>query len=140
MNRYRLFYYWTDRKTGGCEKVSMDLNAFTAADAIVQAELQIKNTRHVEMDRYYHGIMLVEPIPAHPEAPALPLQDQPINKDHATVARLLAGKIIRWELLCGGPKGELCYGGLRYGTDVDEYGVPRLTDALRAAIAKAEGR
>lgn len=54
--------------------------------------------------------------------------------DHATVARLLCSKVMRWE----GQTNELCFDGLRYSTSLDESGVPQLTNHLRAAIAAAE--
>ena len=58
--------------------------------------------------------------------------------DHALVARLLASGVLRWidSGLC------LYFDGLHqscYGTTLDEFGVPILTDELRRDIAKVEG-
>ena len=60
--------------------------------------------------------------------------------NHALIARLLSTRQMRWELLCGGPDGELCFDGLRHYTEPDEFGVPKLTEYLRERIAKAGGR
>lgn len=60
--------------------------------------------------------------------------------DHAMLAAVLASGKARWEPLPGScDSGEVCFGGIRYHTRLDEFGVPAMTDALRAAIAKAEG-
>jgi hypothetical protein len=60
--------------------------------------------------------------------------------DHAVYARAITSGAIRWEWFTGSQTaGELCCDGLRYATELDEFGVPRLEDHTRAAIAKAEG-
>lgn len=60
--------------------------------------------------------------------------------DHAMVLRMIARGVLRWEpFRAGGDAGELVFAGLRHSTQLDEFGCPILTDALRAAIAKAEG-
>ena len=56
--------------------------------------------------------------------------------DHALVARLLCSGMARWERATR----EFCFNGLRYATELDEFGVPIIHDVLRAVIAKAEGR
>lgn len=61
--------------------------------------------------------------------------------DHAMVLRAIARGVLRWETFSsGGDCGELCFAGMRYSTRLDEFGCPRLTEALRSAIAKAMGR
>jgi hypothetical protein len=63
--------------------------------------------------------------------------DAPSN-DHTLIASLLVRKILRWE-----PETfELCFHGLRYGTTLDEFWIPVLTEHLRRQIVrlqKAEG-
>lgn len=58
--------------------------------------------------------------------------------DHAMFGRAITSLGARWQNWnerCG----EFCIGGLRYATDIDEFGVPVLNASIRAAIAKAEG-
>lgn len=59
--------------------------------------------------------------------------------DHADFGRAITTLGARWEPLSS-RTGEFCIGGLRYATDLDEFGVPVLHAGIRAAIAKAEGR
>jgi len=60
--------------------------------------------------------------------------------DHATVAAALATGTVRWELFTGDNiRGEICVGGLRYATHLDEWGVPVLSENTRTALAKAKG-
>lgn len=62
-----------------------------------------------------------------------------LAKDHALVARLLASGKMRWGALSDDlQKGNLWLKGVPYQTELDEFGVPRLTEALRAAIAREE--
>lgn len=56
--------------------------------------------------------------------------------DHARIASLFAADKMRWE----SRTRELCFAGLRHATELDEFGVPKLTDHLRALISRAEGR
>ncbi len=59
--------------------------------------------------------------------------------DHAIIARLLTQGKARWEPFPGHDiGGELCFNGLRYTTELDEFGIPGLHQVLRAAIARAE--
>ena len=58
--------------------------------------------------------------------------------DHAMFGHAIASLGARWEAL-DDKSGEFCIGGIRYATDVDKFGVPVLTSAIRAAIAEAEG-
>lgn len=60
--------------------------------------------------------------------------------DHSLFgAAVCAGKA-RWEAWSGSDcRGEVCVGGMRYATNLDEFGMPVLYDAIRAAIAKARG-
>jgi len=76
MHTYRLFYYWTERDTGGAHEVFVDVKAFTAADAVFQAELRINkesareyvrsgdgwNKGEWQIDRYYDGIRRIVPL------------------------------------------------------------------------------
>lgn len=58
--------------------------------------------------------------------------------DHATALRLIISGKARWEPW-DDVRGEFCIGGLRYSTELDEFGCPVVTDHVRAVIAKAEG-
>lgn len=57
--------------------------------------------------------------------------------DHALVAWALADATARWEPWDDAGRGELCFGGLRYATRLDAFGVPALTEALRVGLTKA---
>ena len=60
--------------------------------------------------------------------------------DHAMFASALIQKLARWEPFPGSESdGEVCVGGLRYCSKLDEFGVPVLTDATRAEISKTKG-
>lgn len=60
--------------------------------------------------------------------------------DHALVARALAARVARWELFTNAEQsGELCIGGMRYVTQLDEFGVPELSDHTRHALAAGTG-
>ena len=60
--------------------------------------------------------------------------------DHALVARALAAGVARWELFTNAEQsGELCIGGMRYVTQLDEFGVPELSDHTRHALAAGTG-
>lgn len=61
--------------------------------------------------------------------------------DHALFGRAIAARLIRWEPFVVGLDrgGEICCNGLRYSTTLDDFGVPRLPDPLRAFLATAEG-
>jgi hypothetical protein len=60
--------------------------------------------------------------------------------DHALFASAIAAGVIRWEMFDGKKdSGEICVNGLRWATQLDEFGVPVLTQNTRAAIAKAKG-
>ena len=57
--------------------------------------------------------------------------------DHAAIAHALCSGVARWEPFTSGKTGEFCIAGLRHCTTLDEFGVPVMTDHMRAAIAKA---
>lgn len=59
--------------------------------------------------------------------------------DHALVARVLAAGDARWYPWEDRVSGELSIGGLLYATKLDEFGVPKLHDVLRAALACVNG-
>lgn len=65
--------------------------------------------------------------------------------NHATVAEVVLHAIInghaRWEWFSVGNRdsGELCFGRMRYTLDVDESGVPVLTDTVRWRLMKHVG-
>jgi hypothetical protein len=50
--------------------------------------------------------------------------------DHALVASTLASGKLRWEPATN----ELCFNRIRRATELDPFGVPRLSDGLRAAL------
>ena len=56
--------------------------------------------------------------------------------DHAMIAAVLCAGVARWEPYHG-PKGEFCIEGFCHSTTMDEFGVPSMTHALRAAIDRA---
>lgn len=58
--------------------------------------------------------------------------------DHALLFAAIVSGRARIEPL--GRDVEICTGGLRYAAMLDESGCPVVTDAARAAIARAEGR
>lgn len=61
--------------------------------------------------------------------------------DHALFSSALVAGKIRWEAFAGNAEhGEICVGGMRWATKLDEFGVPVLTENTRAAIAKATGQ
>lgn len=56
-------------------------------------------------------------------------------KDHALFASSLIHGVIRWEFFhASTTDGEVCAGGMRYPTKLDEFGVPILNRLIRAAI------
>jgi hypothetical protein len=58
--------------------------------------------------------------------------------DHTLVARALALKVARWEPFSGSSTtGELCFGGIRYGSNLDEFGVPVLDEVSRERLVAA---
>ena len=59
--------------------------------------------------------------------------------DHTMIARLLASGKMRWEPW-NAKDGELCFDGIRYATELDRDGVPRLPDVLRHAIIRSEAK
>ncbi|ODT97433.1 MAG: hypothetical protein ABS82_00310 [Rhodanobacter sp. SCN 67-45] len=59
--------------------------------------------------------------------------------DHAMIASALCSGAARWEPFASGSGGEFCIGGLRHATNLDQFGVPVMTDGMRAAIAEATG-
>ena len=58
--------------------------------------------------------------------------------DHAAIGWAMCVGPARWEPF-GDMRGEFCMNGIRYLTKLDEFGVPEMTDGMRAAIAKARG-
>ena len=56
--------------------------------------------------------------------------------DHAMIAAALCAGAARWEAYTS----EFCIDGLRHGTHLDEFGVPEMTQGMRAAIIKALGK
>lgn len=58
--------------------------------------------------------------------------------DHAAIGWAMCVGSARWEPW-GDGRGEFCMNGLRYATKLDEFGIPEMTDAMRAAIARATG-
>ncbi|TMJ05798.1 MAG: hypothetical protein E6G97_01995 [Alphaproteobacteria bacterium] len=62
--------------------------------------------------------------------------------DHLLIARAMTLSIATFERWQHPGKGEICFGGLRHATTLDQFGVPSLTASTRhelaAAVAKAE--
>lgn len=56
--------------------------------------------------------------------------------DHALVAAALCLGVARWNAF-GPRQGEFCIRGFCYVTELDEFGVPTMTDALRASLRAA---
>jgi hypothetical protein len=77
--------------------------------------------------------------PESPEANARLIAAAPA---HALLLSAIVRGLARWEAFPGGDgrKGEVCVGGLRYATELDETGCPVIQPHLYAALAKAEGR
>ncbi|GAA0260337.1 hypothetical protein [Rhodanobacter caeni] len=57
--------------------------------------------------------------------------------DHAMIASSLCSGAARWEPFASGSGGEFCINGFRHATNLDQFGVPVMTDGMRAAIAAA---
>lgn len=58
--------------------------------------------------------------------------------DHALIGWAMCVADGRWEAW-GDGRGEFCINGMRYATKLDEFGIPEVTAALRAAIDRAKG-
>lgn len=56
--------------------------------------------------------------------------------DHALIARALCMDVAGWASW-GDDRGEICVRGLRHATQLDEFGIPMLTDMLRAELTQA---
>ncbi|MBO9624133.1 MAG: hypothetical protein J7500_15605 [Sphingomonas sp.] len=59
--------------------------------------------------------------------------------DHALIAWALCMAGARWEAWRDG-QGEFCIDGIRHCTKLDEFGVPTMTDGMRAAIAQSKAQ
>lgn len=59
--------------------------------------------------------------------------------DHALICWAMCVQDATWEEWGADGRGELCFAGLRHATELDEFGCPRVTAALRQAISKARG-
>jgi hypothetical protein len=58
--------------------------------------------------------------------------------DCALFAKAVCQDVARWEFFSGDrQRGEVCVGGMRHATSLNEYGCPRLHDHLRHALRKA---
>lgn len=76
------------------------------------------------------------------EANARLIADAP---DSTLLLRALCLGVARWELFAGSKiGGEVCCGGMRYSTELNEFGVPAIgahvRHALQQAIVKSEGQ
>lgn len=56
--------------------------------------------------------------------------------DHAIIAAALCTGIARWNWWSE-DRGEVCVAGFCFPTELDEFRVPKITDALREALIKA---
>ena len=55
--------------------------------------------------------------------------------DHTLFGAAIARGLIKWEPFENYPRrGEICFQGLRYSTDLDNEGVPMLSSRLRNTI------
>ena len=59
--------------------------------------------------------------------------------DHALICRAMCVASGRWEPWVDG-RGEFVINGLRYATELDEFGCPVVNETIRAAITVAEPR
>jgi hypothetical protein len=59
--------------------------------------------------------------------------------DHALIAWALCVGLGRWEFLGDSLRGEFCVNGIRHLTRLDQFGVPAVTDTLRAELTQARG-
>jgi len=57
-----------------------------------------------------------------------------LAEDHALFASGVVSGILTWESYCGYESGEICIGGLRNSTNLDEFGVPIISDSVREEI------
>lgn len=65
-----------------------------------------------------------------------------VAPDHALIGWATFVRDGKWEELYNSAdesdgRGEFCFAGLRHATQLDEFGFPKLTNALRAAITRA---
>lgn len=58
--------------------------------------------------------------------------------DHALIGWAMCVGPGRWEPW-GDGRGEFCINGIRHATRLDEFGMPMMTENLRATILKAKG-
>jgi hypothetical protein len=59
--------------------------------------------------------------------------------DHALIAAAIVAGVARWEFFTGDrSRGEICVGGLRYSSKLDEFGVPELNEITRAALSRRQ--
>lgn len=60
--------------------------------------------------------------------------------DHALFAAAMVAGKVRWERFASSDvSGDIVFDAMRYATQLDEFGVPKLTDSLRAALKAALG-
>lgn len=60
--------------------------------------------------------------------------------DHALYAAALTAGVARWEPFAGRQEiGEVCVDGMRHSANIDDFGVPVLSDHLRKCLKKALG-
>ncbi|HYE76320.1 MAG TPA: hypothetical protein VEF04_23450 [Blastocatellia bacterium] len=59
-------------------------------------------------------------------------------KDHSLILQALILGLIRWEFFSNqATKGEICFNGLRYSSELDAYGCPVLHSELRNRLTDA---
>lgn len=59
--------------------------------------------------------------------------------DHALIGWAMCVQDARWEeWVPFDGKGEFCFAGLRYATSLDQFGIPKVTPALREAITASQ--
>ncbi len=60
--------------------------------------------------------------------------------DHALLLRCICRGLARWEQWEDGQRGEICCGGMRYATHLDDFGCPVVSEHVRGVLTKAEGK
>lgn len=62
------------------------------------------------------------------------------NRRLRLFAAAICMNVARWEQFTNHIRGEICFGGLRYSTDIDESGVPIISEFVEARLAEAIGK
>lgn len=63
------------------------------------------------------------------------LEQRQKQEDHTLLLRAFIAGLVRWDKW-DDRRGELCFGGICYATELDEDGVPKLYDRMRFELFK----